>query len=136
MPESPIKKLLVDKRDVAESVASGLQGFLSINKSDYSPVLPIPLSNLSLRDRILLELGTAYLAFVGDLRKESGLSRQTLKQRCKGTDSGIRGTLSKLRTAGLVKSPEKGDEITIQGLLELRRILLGSKHNQDKEVQR
>ncbi len=124
LSKDSIKDLLIDKREVAIQLATEFKNFLRIESSKHVPLLPIPLSDISLKNRILLELGTRYLTYAGDIQENPALSREILKTRSKGSDSGIRGTLSKLRKDGLIETSDKGDSITIEGLMELRMILL------------
>lgn len=130
MAESPIRNLLVDKKEIATEIAIQFEGFLSIDKDGYTPVLPFPLRELSLKQRILLELGTAFLAYSAELRNEPGLQRTVLLERCRGTESGIRGTLSRMRSADLVETENQFDEITTEGLAEFKKMLtdLKEKH--------
>lgn len=123
MSNDPIKDLLVDQKDIALQLASDFKGFLKIESSNHIPILPFPLIDITLKERILLELGTRYLAYSGGLQDIPSLPREILKNRTRGTDSGIRGTLSKLRSARFIETSDEGDQITIEGLLELRKIL-------------
>ena len=131
MSNDAIKELLVDKKEIALKLATKFKGFLGIEISQHFPVLPFPISDISLRERILLELGVRYLVYAGDLQNDPALPREILISRTKGSDSGIRGTLSKLRAAGLVETSDNGDQITIEGLLKLRTIL--SQHRQEHQ---
>ena len=134
MSNEDVKQLLVDQREIALKLAVDFKGFLSIESTQHSPILPFPLSDITLKERILLELGTRYLTYSGGLQNEPALSRETLRSRTRGSDSGIRGTLSKLRTDRLVETSDMGDQITIEGLLELRKILARLKQeHQGKE---
>lgn len=134
MVESPIRNLLVDKKDMAEEIALQFEGFLAIEKEGYKPVLPFPLSSINLKDRILLEIGTAFLTYAGGLREQPSIQRSVLLERCKGTSSGIRGTLSKMRSADLIKTSDEGDEITSEGLMEFKKLLTDLRKNHNEEV--
>lgn len=133
MENNPVKNLLVSKKEIALKLASEFEGLFGIESETYAPVLPLPSSEITLKDKIVVELGTSYIAFAGELKDKPLLARKTLLDRCRATDSGIRGTLSRMRKAGLVESSEKGEEITVEGLLEMKAILRRIKSELDRE---
>jgi hypothetical protein len=121
--DNPVKSLLVDRTELVLDLARNYQGFLLIDKTDLVPILPIRLSELSTRERILLELGVVYMCYAGGLREHPSLAREHLSSRCSVADSGLRGRISELRKEGLIITTDNGDEITVEGIIELRKLL-------------
>ena len=121
--EGLIDSLLVDRTEIIKGIAKDFQGFLRIDNSDFSPILPIRLSHLSTRNRVLIELGVSYMCYVGKLLETPHLERQELLRRCNVADSGLRGRLSEMRNERLITSSEGGDELTVEGMLEFRKLL-------------
>lgn len=133
--DNPVKSLLVDRTELGLEIAKEFHGFLRIDNTTYNPILPSRLSDLSTRDRILLELGVAYMCYAGNLREEWCLSREQLSTRCRVADSGLRGRLSELRSENLINTIDQGEELTVEGMIELRKLLesLRKEHENGKQ---
>jgi len=129
--ENPVKSLLIDRKEMMMGIAEEFQGFLRIDSTDYTPILPTRLSDLSTRNRILLELGVAYMCFVGNLAEKPSLARDQLLDRCSVADSTLRGRLSELRKEGFIVTHDEGDELTAEGMMEFKKLLAGFKEESE-----
>lgn len=128
-----IEDLFVDRESVAREISKLGKGVLRIDRNDCTPIIPLPLNNLSNSERILLELATIYLCFLSGLRNSDILSRDELEKRCRFKKDVLRARLSDLRKSGLIQSMDQGESITVRGLLEFLDLLTDIQESQDDD---
>ena len=131
--DNPVKSLLVDRTEIMMEIAEEFRGFLRIDNTNYAPILPIRLSDLSTRNRVLLELGVTYMCYIGKLTEKPSLAREQLLDRCNVVDSGLRARLSEIRKERLIATSGEGDELTVEGMLEFKKLLTTLKEEYDRK---